>query len=114
MPLFTKSSTWQSDEHQMFADMAARFYQDELVPRIDTWNANGVVERDFWTKAGAAGLMIAATAPLMAKRSSGYELKLFLTRSSASISSALPTAKPTRSPARERDLEKVCITSRLG
>ena len=57
MPLFTKSSTWQSDEHQMFADMAARFYQDELVPRIDTWNANGVVERAFWTKAGAAGLM---------------------------------------------------------
>jgi alkylation response protein AidB-like acyl-CoA dehydrogenase len=57
MPLFSKSSTWQSDEHQMFTDMAQRLYRDELVPSIDAWNANGVVDRDFWRKAGDAGLM---------------------------------------------------------
>jgi hypothetical protein len=41
-------------------------------------------------------------------------LKLFLTRSSASIRSTWPTAKPTRRPASERDLDSVCTTSRLG
>ena len=39
---------------------------------------------------------------------------VFLTRSSASIRSGWPTARPTRKPARERDLERVWVTSRFG
>jgi len=57
MSLISQSSNWATDEHAMFADAVKRFYQDELVPNTETWVENGVVDRDFWTKAGEAGLM---------------------------------------------------------
>lgn len=57
MTLFSSTASWVTDEHQMFADMAGRFLDDELVPNIETWNGNGVVDRAFWNKAGETGLM---------------------------------------------------------
>ncbi len=57
MTLFTPTASWKLDEHQMFADMAGRFLDDELVPNIDSWIQNGVVDRAFWRKAGDAGIM---------------------------------------------------------
>ena len=57
MTLFTASSSWKLDEHEMFADTARRFYQDELVPNIDRFVEQGMVDRAFWTKAGEAGIM---------------------------------------------------------
>jgi acyl-CoA dehydrogenase len=53
---------WMDDEHVMLQDAARRFFAAELVPHIERWNAAGVVERDFWLKAGAAGLL-GATIP---------------------------------------------------
>ncbi len=46
-----------TEEHHLFADSAFRFFQAELTPHIDDWRQAGVVERDFWRKAGAAGLL---------------------------------------------------------
>lgn len=46
-----------TEEHRRFADSAARFFRVELTPNIDAWRAQGVVDRDFWRKAGAAGLL---------------------------------------------------------
>jgi len=57
MSLFTHSSTWASDEHHMFTDMAARFFADEMAPNIDNWVEQGVVDRAFWRMAGEAGIM---------------------------------------------------------
>ncbi|MBT8167544.1 acyl-CoA dehydrogenase family protein [Falsiruegeria litorea] len=57
MTLFTPTANWITEEHRMFAEMSGRFYDDELVPNIDSWNANGVVDRGFWNKAGEAGMM---------------------------------------------------------
>ncbi len=57
MTLFTPTASWITGEHRMFAEMSGRFYDDELVPNIDSWNANGVVDRGFWNKAGEAGMM---------------------------------------------------------
>ena len=57
MTLFTPTAAWVTDEHKMFSEMSGRFMDDELVPHIDSWNANGVVDRAFWNKAGEAGLM---------------------------------------------------------
>lgn len=57
MTLFTPTASWITEEHRMFAEMSGRFYDDELVPNIETWNANGVVDRAFWNKAGEAGMM---------------------------------------------------------
>lgn len=62
MSLIADMSAWAQDEHRMFADMAGRFLDAELVPNIEEWIAAGVVDRDFWRKAGAAGLMGGAMA----------------------------------------------------
>ncbi|MCG7520937.1 acyl-CoA dehydrogenase family protein [Ruegeria sp. Ofav3-42] len=62
MSLFTPTANWVTEEHQMFAEMASRFMDDELVPNIERWNENGVVDRDFWNKAGEMGLMAGAIA----------------------------------------------------
>lgn len=57
MPLFTQSTPWASDEHHMYADMANRFFNDELAPHIERWIEQGIVDRTFWNTAGAAGIM---------------------------------------------------------
>lgn len=57
MSLFSPSASWISDEHRMFADMTNRFFADELAPNIDRWVDQGIVDRDFWTTAGQAGIM---------------------------------------------------------
>lgn len=48
---------WMTEEHHLFADSASRFFQAELTPHIDAWREAGMVDRDFWRKAGAAGLL---------------------------------------------------------
>jgi len=60
MSLLSENSKWAEDEHQMFADMVSRFFADEMAPNIERWVDNGVVERQFWLKAGAAGIMSGA------------------------------------------------------
>ncbi len=57
MSLFSGSAAWVTDEHKMFEEMAGRFLDDELVPSVDRWIDNGVVDREFWLKAGQTGLM---------------------------------------------------------
>ncbi len=57
MPLFSTAATWQQDEHQMFADSVGRFLDEELTPNIETWAEQGRVDREFWRKAGEAGIM---------------------------------------------------------
>lgn len=61
MSLFTPTAAWVSDEHRMFADMTNRFYADELVPNIERWVDQGIVDRSFWHTAGQAGIMGGAT-----------------------------------------------------
>ena len=57
MGLFTPTSTWNDEIHQMYADLAERFIANELVPNIDKYVEQGVVDREFWLKAGDAGMM---------------------------------------------------------
>lgn len=44
-------------EHEMFRDSVRRFFQRELHPEKERWYREGIVPRDFWRKAGAAGLL---------------------------------------------------------
>jgi acyl-CoA dehydrogenase len=53
---------WMTPEHEMFAESVRRFFAAELVPNIANWNSQGVVDRAFWDKAAAAGLL-GATIP---------------------------------------------------
>ncbi len=62
MSLLTETTGWAQDEHHMFAEMVSRFLADELAPNIDRWVEQGVVDRDFWRKAGAAGILGGAVA----------------------------------------------------
>ncbi len=57
MTLITQTTHWATDEHRMYAEMANRFFADELAPNIDRWVDQGIVDRDFWHKAGEFGIM---------------------------------------------------------
>jgi alkylation response protein AidB-like acyl-CoA dehydrogenase len=46
-----------SDEHNLFRDQVRRFLERELVPHLDRWEEQGIIDRDFWQKSGDAGLL---------------------------------------------------------
>ncbi len=57
MTLFSPSSTWTTEEHHLFSESVQKFYEQEMVPYVEKWNENGIVDREFWLKAGDAGIM---------------------------------------------------------
>jgi alkylation response protein AidB-like acyl-CoA dehydrogenase len=44
-------------EHEQFRDSVRRFVDKEIVPHHERWEEAGMVDRELWTKAGAAGLL---------------------------------------------------------
>lgn len=56
MSIYTPTSTWNTEEHEIFSESVRRFFEKELVPNIHQWNEQGICDRDFWLKAGEAGL----------------------------------------------------------
>jgi acyl-CoA dehydrogenase len=44
-------------EHDQFRDSVRRFFERELLPHLDRWEEEGIIDRAFWTKAGEAGLL---------------------------------------------------------
>jgi len=57
MSLFTRTSSWHDEAHELYADTVQRFLAAELVPNIVRYVEQGEVDRSFWQKAGQAGLM---------------------------------------------------------
>ena len=49
-------------EHEAFRDSVRRFVTNELVPYHPAWEDAGIVPRDAWSKAGAAGMLCCKTA----------------------------------------------------
>ena len=45
------------DEHSAFRDSARTFFEREAVPHTDEWEAAGLVDRSFWTKAAESGFV---------------------------------------------------------
>ena len=45
------------DEHEAFRDAVGTFLDKEVVPHHEQWEADGIVDREAWTKAGAQGLL---------------------------------------------------------
>ena len=62
MSLATPTATWFNDDHRLYAHSVSRFFADHLVPNIERWNEEEMVERNFWHKAGEAGIL-GATIP---------------------------------------------------
>lgn len=48
---------WESEDHVLLRKHAATFFRKEATPHQERWAEQHQVDRDFWTKAGAAGLL---------------------------------------------------------
>ncbi|HET9875462.1 MAG TPA: acyl-CoA dehydrogenase family protein [Mycobacterium sp.] len=48
---------WETDQHRELRKHAAEFIRNEAAPNLERWAAQHAVDRDFWNKAGAAGLL---------------------------------------------------------
>lgn len=46
-----------NEEHVLFQDSVRRFIATEVAPHFERWEEEGIVSRDFWRAAGAAGLL---------------------------------------------------------
>jgi alkylation response protein AidB-like acyl-CoA dehydrogenase len=46
-----------TNEHLMFRDAFRRFVEAEIIPYHEQWEKDGIVSRDLWQKAGAAGFL---------------------------------------------------------
>ena len=46
-----------SDEHDQFRRTARLFVEREVLPHVDAWEADGIVSRELWERAGSAGLL---------------------------------------------------------
>lgn len=46
-----------TDDHDLFRDQVSRFMAREVVPHMDRWEEQGMVDRSFWTVCGEAGLL---------------------------------------------------------
>ncbi len=57
MSLFTTTSSWKEDEHEIFAESIRRFFDKEMTPNIEKWADQGVCDRKFWDKAGQVGIL---------------------------------------------------------
>jgi len=49
-------------EHEDFRESVRGFLRKEAVPKTDEWEANGIIDRDFWRRAAAQGF-VAFSAP---------------------------------------------------
>ncbi|MCP4037527.1 MAG: acyl-CoA dehydrogenase, partial [bacterium] len=51
-----------SDEHHMLREQFKRFIQAEVEPKIESWNRNGISDRESWKRFGEEGYL-GASAP---------------------------------------------------
>jgi len=50
---------WMTEDLDLLSDASRKFFERECLPHYERWEEQGLVDRDAWTKAGAAGLLCA-------------------------------------------------------
>lgn len=51
--------TWHKEDTALVQESSQRFFERELAPHVERWIANEMIDRDAWTKAGQAGMLLA-------------------------------------------------------
>jgi acyl-CoA dehydrogenase len=62
-PRLTGPRTVFGPDHEAFRETVRRFFETEIVPHHRQWERDGIVPRELWRKAGAAGLLCPMMAP---------------------------------------------------
>jgi alkylation response protein AidB-like acyl-CoA dehydrogenase len=55
--LNTAMRTAYDENHELFRDQVRKFFEKEAIPKLDTWEKEGIVDREFWRACGEAGLL---------------------------------------------------------
>jgi alkylation response protein AidB-like acyl-CoA dehydrogenase len=55
--LNTSTRTAYDENHELFRDQVRKFFDRALIPNLDRWEAEGIVDRGFWRACGEAGLL---------------------------------------------------------
>ena len=56
--LGTYTPSWMTEDLSIFKDAVSKFMTAEFVPQTEKWHKQGMVDREAWTKAGEAGLLL--------------------------------------------------------
>lgn len=46
-----------NEDHDAFRDQVRKFFEREMVPHLDRWEDEGIVDREFWLACGEAGML---------------------------------------------------------
>ncbi|MCJ1959317.1 acyl-CoA dehydrogenase family protein [Novosphingobium mangrovi (ex Hu et al. 2023)] len=55
--LDTSRRTIFESEHELLRDQVRKFFASHLLPHLDRWEEQGIIDRAFWTQCGEAGLL---------------------------------------------------------
>ena len=55
--LNTEARTAYGEDHEILRSEVRKFFAGALVPNLERWEEEGIVDRDFWTACGQAGLL---------------------------------------------------------
>jgi len=55
--LNTEARTAYGEDHEILRSEVRKFFAAALVPNLERWEQEGIVDRDFWTACGQAGLL---------------------------------------------------------
>lgn len=58
-PLNLPRPSWMTEDLVLLEEQARRFIASELVPHVETWHEQGMMDRKVWNELGAAGLLLA-------------------------------------------------------
>ena len=58
-PLNVPRPAWMTEDLVLLEEQARRFMANELVPQVERWHQDGIMDRAAWDKLGAAGLLCA-------------------------------------------------------
>jgi len=58
--MLARKISWMDEELEIFSASVGKFFAKEAAPHYQRWNRDGIIDRDFWSKAGQAGLLCPA------------------------------------------------------